>query len=456
MDLRPGTAPRYDPAMADSGVRLSDLLVALSLATDLGFGQPSEHMLRSARIGMRLGERLGLDADGAGHALRRQHPDLRRLPDLRERGGPALRRRHRLPRRRVEVDLAGFPAMVFMLRRAGSGTSAFNRARQAAALMATGGRQVVAADGEPLLGRRRAGRPARAGRRRAGRHRAGLRPVGRSGLPRRPVRHRAVPGGADLARGRGLRGVPADGRRPRRRSTSSAPAAAPTSTPRSRRWWRPIPSRCSTDLDRDTVDEVLAAEPLERPPLTDDELDEALGAIGDFCDLRCPFFAGHARATAELVRGAAELMQMPADEARLAYRAALVHDVGRFGVSGIGLGQAGTADGQRAGTRAPARLLRRADLQPARAAAAHRPAGGHPPRADGRLRLPPRRRRRDALVPGPGARGRRRVQRHAGTASVPGRTERVRGSPRAEGGGGRRSPRSGRGRRGAGRRRAPR
>ena len=43
----------------------------------------------------------------------------------------------------VEVDLAGFPAMMFMLRRAGSGTSAFNRARQAAGLMATGGRAVV-------------------------------------------------------------------------------------------------------------------------------------------------------------------------------------------------------------------------------------------------------------------------------------------------------------------------
>jgi HD-GYP domain-containing protein (c-di-GMP phosphodiesterase class II) len=66
--------------------------------------------------------------------------------------------------------------------------------------------------------------------------------------------------------------------------------------------------------------------------LTDDELDQSLGAIGDFCDLRCSFFVGHARATAELVRGAADQMQMPAADARLAYRAALVHDVGRFGV----------------------------------------------------------------------------------------------------------------------------
>src|ERR1700692_1646072 len=47
--------------VADSGVRLSELLMALSLATDLGFGQPAEHMLRSARISMRLGDRLGLE-----------------------------------------------------------------------------------------------------------------------------------------------------------------------------------------------------------------------------------------------------------------------------------------------------------------------------------------------------------------------------------------------------------
>ncbi len=42
-------------------MRLNELLMALSLATDLGFGQPAEHMLRSARISMRLGDRLGLD-----------------------------------------------------------------------------------------------------------------------------------------------------------------------------------------------------------------------------------------------------------------------------------------------------------------------------------------------------------------------------------------------------------
>jgi HD-GYP domain-containing protein (c-di-GMP phosphodiesterase class II) len=87
-------------------------------------------------------------------------------------------------------------------------------------------------------------------------------------------------------------------------------------------------------LDEDTVDEVLDAEPFQRPPLSDAELDSVLEAIGDFCDLRCPFFAGHSRGTADLVATAAADLHLPEDEVTIAHRAALVHDVGRFGVPG--------------------------------------------------------------------------------------------------------------------------
>src|SRR6478672_11375862 len=52
---------RYVSAMSSSGVRLNEVLAAVSLVTDLGLGQPSEHMVRSARLSMRLGSRLGLD-----------------------------------------------------------------------------------------------------------------------------------------------------------------------------------------------------------------------------------------------------------------------------------------------------------------------------------------------------------------------------------------------------------
>ena len=88
--------------------------------------------------------------------------------------------------RAAQIDLAGFPAMIFMLRRAGRGTSAFNRARQAATLMASGGRR----SSSRWLNTARPPAPwppARARRRRTGRCRAGLRPLGRPRLPGRPV-----------------------------------------------------------------------------------------------------------------------------------------------------------------------------------------------------------------------------------------------------------------------------
>ena len=42
------------------GPTRAELLAALSVAVDLGLGQPAEHMLRSALIGTRIADRLGL------------------------------------------------------------------------------------------------------------------------------------------------------------------------------------------------------------------------------------------------------------------------------------------------------------------------------------------------------------------------------------------------------------
>src|SRR5436305_844859 len=44
-------------------VRLAELVAALSLGVDLGFGQPMEHVLRQCLIALRLAERIGLDED---------------------------------------------------------------------------------------------------------------------------------------------------------------------------------------------------------------------------------------------------------------------------------------------------------------------------------------------------------------------------------------------------------
>ena len=42
-------------------LRLAELVAALSLGIDLGFGQPMEHVLRQCLIALRLAERIGLD-----------------------------------------------------------------------------------------------------------------------------------------------------------------------------------------------------------------------------------------------------------------------------------------------------------------------------------------------------------------------------------------------------------
>src|SRR5438045_6577474 len=44
-------------------VRMAELVAALSLGIDLGFGQPMEHVLRQCLIALRLGEGLGLDGE---------------------------------------------------------------------------------------------------------------------------------------------------------------------------------------------------------------------------------------------------------------------------------------------------------------------------------------------------------------------------------------------------------
>src|SRR4051794_3346450 len=42
-------------------MRLAELVAALSLGIDLGFGQPMEHVLRQSMIALRLAEAAGLD-----------------------------------------------------------------------------------------------------------------------------------------------------------------------------------------------------------------------------------------------------------------------------------------------------------------------------------------------------------------------------------------------------------
>ncbi len=78
---------------------------------------------------------------------------------------------------------------------------------------------------------------------------------------------------------------------------------------------------------------VIAAEPALEIVLSDEELESALEAIGDFADLKSPWTLGHSRGVADLACAAATLYGLSEDDARLVRRAGLVHDLGRLGVS---------------------------------------------------------------------------------------------------------------------------
>ena len=80
-------------------VRLAELVAALSLGVDLGFGQPMEHVLRQCMIALRLADRIGLEDDRALDRLLHRAARERGLPRRRARAGEVVRRRHR-----AEVD----------------------------------------------------------------------------------------------------------------------------------------------------------------------------------------------------------------------------------------------------------------------------------------------------------------------------------------------------------------
>jgi HD-GYP domain-containing protein (c-di-GMP phosphodiesterase class II) len=76
-------------------------------------------------------------------------------------------------------------------------------------------------------------------------------------------------------------------------------------------------------------DAALAAEPPPRRHLSDEGLDSTCRAIADFADIKSPWTLGHSIGVAELAEAAAWRLGLDALTLR---RAALVHDLGRVGV----------------------------------------------------------------------------------------------------------------------------
>jgi len=80
-------------------------------------------------------------------------------------------------------------------------------------------------------------------------------------------------------------------------------------------------------------DAILEAEPELAATVDEEGLDHALAVIADFTDLKSPYFIGHSRAVATLAGEVAGALGLDETTATAVRRAGLVHDFGRLGVS---------------------------------------------------------------------------------------------------------------------------
>jgi len=310
---------------------MAELTIALSLATDLGTGQPMEHGLRTCLLSLSAAEHLGLD--GGRRSCVYYTALLRFLGCTSDAADTA--------------ELAGGDDLAF-------------NATFAPALLAGAGESMrffVRHLAEDQPWHRRASRVVRAladtdgTRRSLSQHcEAGARLAGRLGLDD-AVRH-ALAHAYERWDGKGYPDGLAGGDVPEavrvvavardvellarngweaaghalrsRRGRGYDPAVADAFLAEGRRWLAAIGD--------DPATEVLAAEPSPAVTIPVDGLDHALGAVADFVDLKSPWFRGHSSAVATLVEAAAGAAGLDAADSALLRRAALVHDVGRVGV----------------------------------------------------------------------------------------------------------------------------
>lgn len=80
-------------------------------------------------------------------------------------------------------------------------------------------------------------------------------------------------------------------------------------------------------------EQAIAAEPPPQRQMSDEEIDAAFRVIGTFTDLKSYWLRGHAEGTSQLAEAAAWRLGLPADEVAAVRRAALALDLGRVAVS---------------------------------------------------------------------------------------------------------------------------
>ncbi|MCW2856915.1 MAG: hypothetical protein JWR52_2530 [Marmoricola sp.] len=326
-----GTGTEAEPGGGQEQVRLAELVAALSLGVDLGFGQPMEHVLRQCLIALRLAEVMGLEVEDRGTVYYTSllinvacHSDAHEQAkwfgdDIALKSG--------------KYEPNGLRAAAAGLGMIGSGNPPLHRFRIGLEFAISGRRDVAGM---------------------ITRHAALARVLAEElGLPQ-PV---SVALGAAYEQwdGKGWPGdltgdaVPLAARIAQfaefmevAHRVGGASAAKALARKRAGKQFDPglaalLVEEADAILDAldqaRTWDAVIDSEPSLKVMLSGAEFDAALTAIANFIDLKSPYTLGHAGAVADLAAAAGRQLGLPAEDVQQLRRGGLVHGFGRLGVS---------------------------------------------------------------------------------------------------------------------------
>ena len=314
-------------------VRMAELIAALSLGIDLGFGQPMEHVLRQSLIALRLAERVGLDEDERAVVYYTAllisvgcHSDAHEQAKW---FGDDIA----LKSAKFDHEPRSLRMVTSSMRNLGAGRPPLHRFRLGLEFALSGHRDV---DGMIEA------------------HAAIARSLGEQ-LELPPGVAEALGAAYEMWDGKGWPGelagdaVPIASRLAMlaeyaevAHRVGGVDAARELARERGGGQFDPVLAdllRADAEMvlaGLDTVgtwDAVIEAEPALAIMLSGGRFDAALVAIANFVDLKSPYTLGHARAVGELVADAAAQLGLGEGEVRTLRRAGYVHDLGRLGVS---------------------------------------------------------------------------------------------------------------------------
>jgi HD-GYP domain-containing protein (c-di-GMP phosphodiesterase class II) len=318
---------------AKPSVRLAELVALLSLGTDLGLGQPMEHVLRQCLIALRLAERLGLGEEERAVVYYTAllawvgcHVDAHEQSRW---FGDELAMKAAVPL----VDFDGPRSEIrFLVGHLGAGRPPLERLRLGLAFLTGEGRRAVEAMFENHT--RATNTLALA---------LGLHERVRNSLEHVFERWDGKGlyglGGKEIALAARLVAL-ADVVEVYHRIGGAGHALTAAKARAGTQFDPALVTLLLGDASRilggleggTTWDVVISSEPHLQRRLSNGAFEAALQAVADFTDLKSPFTFGHSRRVGELAGAAAAALGLPADEADRIRWAGYLHDLGRLGV----------------------------------------------------------------------------------------------------------------------------